>query len=69
MNDELPHLAGAERLTRYEIALRVVDQLGLGRDLIEAVTTPKRAVRPRDIVFNDARARTEVDWRPSPVLR
>jgi len=62
-------LAGCERLTRYEIALRVVDQLGLRRDVIEAVTTPKGAVRPRDIAFADARARAEVDWHPSPVLR
>jgi dTDP-4-dehydrorhamnose reductase len=63
------HLAGLERLTRYEIALRVVDQLGIGREVVEAVTTPKDAVRPRDIVLTDARARAEVDWRPSPVLR
>jgi len=63
------HLAGAERLTRYEIALRVVDQLGVGRDAIEAATTPTGAIRPRDIAFTDARARAEVDWRPSPVLR
>ena len=63
------HLAGTERLTRYEIALRVVDQLGVGRDVIEAVTTPTGTVRPRDIAFTDARARAEVDWHPSPVLR
>ena len=63
------HLAGSERLTRYEIALRVVDQLGVGRDMVEAVTTPNGTVRPRDIVFTDARARAKVDWCPSPVLR
>lgn len=63
------HLAGAERLTRYEIALRVVDQLGVGRDVVEAVTTPEGAVRPRDIAFTDARARAEVGWHPSRVLR
>ena len=33
------HLAGTERLTRYEIALRVVDRLGIRRDVVEAVTT------------------------------
>jgi dTDP-4-dehydrorhamnose reductase len=63
------HLAGAERLTRYEIASRVVQQLGLGRNVVDAVTTPKGAVRPRDIVCTDVRARVEVDWSPSPVLR
>ena len=63
------HLAGSERLTRYEIALRVVDRLGFRRDVIEAVTTPKGAVRPRDIAFTDARARADIDWRASPVLR
>ena len=26
--------------------------------------TPEGAVRPRDIVFTDARARAEVDWQP-----
>jgi dTDP-4-dehydrorhamnose reductase len=62
------HLAGSERLTRYEIALRVVDRLGLRRDVIQAGKTPEGAVRPRDIAFTDARARAEVDWHPSPVL-
>lgn len=62
------HLAGPERLTRYDIALRVVDQLGIGREAIEAATTPKDMIRPRDIAFTDARARAEVDWRPSPVI-
>jgi dTDP-4-dehydrorhamnose reductase len=66
--DGVWHLAGAERLTRYEIALRVVDRLGLPRDVVEAGLTPAGAVRPRDIVFTDARARAEVDWSPSPVL-
>ena len=63
------HLAGAERLTRYEIALRVVDRLGLARDVVEGLTTPEGAIRPRDIAFTDARARAEITWHPSPVLR
>ena len=63
------HLAGSERLTRYEIALRVVDRVGLPRDAVEGGVTPKGAVRPRDIAFTDARARAEVGWDPSPVLR
>ncbi len=63
------HLAGAERLTRYEIALRVVDHLGIARAAVEAVTTPAGAARPRDIAFADARARAELGWNPSQVLR
>ena len=34
------HLAGSERLTRYEIALRVVDRLGLSPDVVEAGVDP-----------------------------
>lgn len=63
------HLAGSERLTRYDIALRVVEHLGIGSEVVEGATTPKGAVRPRDIAFTDARARAKVDWRPSPVIR
>jgi dTDP-4-dehydrorhamnose reductase len=63
------HLAGCERLTRYEIARRVVDRLGLRPDAIEAGITPEGAVRPRDVFFTDARARAEDGWDPSPVLR
>ena len=63
------HLAGPERLTRYEIALRVVDRLGLPRDAVEAGLTPEGAARPRDLALTDARARAEVGWDPTPVLR
>ncbi len=62
------HLPGSERLTRYEIARRVVDRLGLSPGVVEAGVTPEGAVRPRDLVFTGARARTEIDWSPSPVL-
>lgn len=63
------HLAGSERLTRYEIALRVADRLQIRPDLIRAAVTPAGIVRPRDIAFTDARARAELNWHPSPVLR
>jgi dTDP-4-dehydrorhamnose reductase len=63
------HLAGPERLTRYEIALRVVGRLGLEPGVIEAGLTPESVTRPRDIALTDARARAEVGWQPSPVLR
>ena len=62
------HLPGSERLTRYEIALRVIDRLGLAPDVVEAGVTPEGAVRPRDLFFTGARAHAEVDWNPSPVL-
>ena len=34
------HLPGPERLTRYEIAVRIVDHLGLSRDLVEEIARP-----------------------------
>jgi dTDP-4-dehydrorhamnose reductase len=62
------HLPGCERLTRHEIALRVVDRLGLRRDIVEGVPTPQGAARPRDILFTGDRAHREIGWDPSPVL-
>jgi dTDP-4-dehydrorhamnose reductase len=60
------HLPGPERLTRYEIAQRVVSAIGL----VEAAITTARAPaqRPRDIHMLDDRARTTIAWAPTPIL-
>lgn len=63
------HLAGACRLSRYEIAQRVADHLGLSHDLVEGVKAPDGADRPRDLDFTDERARAAIEWHPSPILR
>lgn len=62
------HLAGAERLSRYEIACRVVDRLGIDHDAITAGTTPGTGDRPRDLHLLDRRARSQIAWAPTPVL-
>ena len=61
------HLAGAERLSRFEIARRMVDRLHLPGATIESAGQPDDRDRPRDIAFSDARARATVGWRPSPI--
>jgi dTDP-4-dehydrorhamnose reductase len=60
------HLAGGERLSRFEIACRMIDRLGLARDAIEPAPQPA-GDRPRDIAFTDARARAAIGWRPSSI--
>ena len=62
------HLAGAERLTRFEIALRVTERLGLRRNSVQPTMTPEDALRPRHIMMTDERARLQIGWEPSPVL-
>jgi len=61
------HLAGAERLSRFEIARRMVDRLHLPGAIIESAAQPDNCDRPRDIAFTDVRARAMVGWRPSPI--
>jgi len=62
------YLAGAERLSRFEIARRMVDRLHLPCAIIESAGQPDYCDRPRDIAFSDARARATVGWRPSPII-
>lgn len=62
------HLAGPERLSRYELAARAVAALGLDDTVIEAASTPPDAYRPRDLELGDERARRQIGWAPSPVL-
>ena len=60
------HLAGAERLSRFEIARRMVARLQLPGSVIEPAAQPD-GERPRDLELTDARARAVVGWRPSPI--
>lgn len=62
------HLPGPERLSRYEIAQRVVKALRLDARSIVRATTPSDAIRPRHIDMLGDRARRQVDWKPARVL-
>ncbi|HEX2578069.1 MAG TPA: sugar nucleotide-binding protein [Aquihabitans sp.] len=63
------HLAGAERLSRHEIAERVVAHLDVTPQSIVAAPIPPGITRPRDLELSDERARAAVDWDPSPILQ
>jgi dTDP-4-dehydrorhamnose reductase len=61
------HTAGATRLNRYELALRVAEKFGLDKKLIlptVAGDTPWKAKRPKDSSLNVARATTLLSHRP-----
>lgn len=59
------HLAGAEGLSRFEIACRLVEALGLPAAAIEPSFQADNTDRPRDIALSDARARAVIGWAPS----
>ena len=61
------HLAGPERLSRFEIAQRVIERLQLSRSVIEPARQPRDTDRPRDLAFTDERARAVIGWSPSPI--
>ena len=63
------HLPGPERLSRYEIAQRVVEALGLDPTSIVSAATPPDVVRPKDLVLGADRARGMTGWNPAPILR
>lgn len=61
------HLGGPERVSRYELGLRVAKVLGLSAAGIAPVTTaqmPQAAPRPADTSLDTSRARRELDWTP-----
>ena len=61
------HLGGPERVSRYELGLRVARVHGLGVDGIEAVpqdARPAPAPRPPDVSLDSSRARRELDYVP-----
>ncbi len=55
------HLSGNDRMTRFEMAQRIADKLGLPRKLVvvkNANVSPDRAPRPRDVSLNNGKARS-----------
>jgi dTDP-4-dehydrorhamnose reductase len=63
------HLGGPERLSRYELGLRVAALLGLPPSLITPVRQGDlpQAPRPADVSLDSRRARDLLDWRPRPL--
>lgn len=61
------HLAGAERLSRLEIARRMVERLGVASSAIEPAIQPANTHRPRDISLSDARSRSTIGWDPASI--
>lgn len=62
------HLAGRDRLNRFEIAQKIAVRFGFPKELVTAqavAATPGRAARPRDVSLNPARtcARLETPMR------
>jgi dTDP-4-dehydrorhamnose reductase len=57
------HLAGHDRLSRYEIAQKIAARFGFPPQLIVAqavATWPGRAARPRDVSLNNTKACTQL---------
>ena len=64
------HLAGPERLSRYELGQRVARVLALPAHEIEAARQadhPTGALRPADASLDSGRARRELGWSPRPL--
>lgn len=63
------HLAGAERVSRFELGRRVADVLGLAPDAIEAARQADHAgpVRPPDLSLDITRARSVLGFSPRPL--
>jgi dTDP-4-dehydrorhamnose reductase len=63
------HLGGPERLSRYELGLRVAALFGLPASLITPVRQGDlpQAPRPADVSLDSRRARDLLDWRPRPL--
>jgi dTDP-4-dehydrorhamnose reductase len=61
------HLGGAERISRYDLGLRVAAALSLPTRTIEPARqadSPQLALRPLDASFDSSRARRELGWSP-----
>lgn len=61
------HLPGAERLDRYELALRLAKAAEVDADRVQPGELPSGSDRPRDIVLGAARAERELAWQPSSI--
>jgi dTDP-4-dehydrorhamnose reductase len=63
------HLGGGERLSRYELGLRVARVFDLSPSLLEPVPQSVHAgpPRPLDASLDSGRARRELGWAPRPL--
>lgn len=63
------HIGGPERLTRFELGLRVAGVLGLDPSLLLRASQASHngAPRARDVSLDHGRARAELDWSPRPL--
>jgi len=64
------HLGGPERVTRFELGLRVAAVLGLREQGIVPVTcaeAPQDGRRPADTSLDSSRARGALGWEPRPL--
>jgi dTDP-4-dehydrorhamnose reductase len=62
------HLSGPVRMSRYEIAKRLLPHMGLPATVIEGNPTPEGSRRPKDLELTDERARTTIAWNPTEIL-
>jgi dTDP-4-dehydrorhamnose reductase len=60
------HLGGSQRLSRYELGLRVAELLGLDASLITPIHQGDlpQAPRPADVSLDSRRAHEVLGWRP-----
>ena len=63
------HIAGSERLTRYELGQRLALSLGLDARLIRRASQASHpgAPRPRDVSLDIHHAREALNWEPRPL--
>lgn len=62
------HLPGAQLMSRYDIAQRVVGALDFDDTCVNAESTPGDIVRPRVLHLSGDRARRFIGWYPRPIL-
>ena len=64
------HLGGPERVSRYELGVRVARRLGLDASLVAASRQDEHRApepRPKDVSLDSGRARRELGWEPRPL--
>jgi dTDP-4-dehydrorhamnose reductase len=64
------HLGGPERVSRYELGLRIARVLALSAEGIEPVQQSRGAIgtpRPADTSLDSSRAHRELGWSPRPL--
>lgn len=63
------HIGGPERLTRFELGVRVALVLGLDPSLLLRASQASHpgAPRARDVSLDHGKARAELDWSPRPL--